>query len=116
MLFPRLRERASQLAGTLSGGEQQMLALGRAMMAGPKILLLDEPTLGLAPIVVNEIVGFIRRIREGGVGVLIAEQNSAVALSVADRACVLQNGKVVIEGSAADVVTNPEMRQAYLGL
>jgi branched-chain amino acid transport system ATP-binding protein len=115
-LFPRLRERAAQAAGTLSGGEQQMLALGRAMMAGPKILLLDEPTLGLAPIVVSEIAGFIRRIRDRGIGVLLAEQNSSVALGVSDRAYVLQNGEIVIEGAARDVAADPEMRRAYLGL
>lgn len=115
-LFPRLRERAAQLAGTLSGGEQQMLAIARAMMAGPKILLLDEPTLGLAPIVVNEIAGFIRRICDGGVGVLLAEQNAATALGIANRAYVLQNGQVVLEGTAKEVADNPEMRRAYLGL
>ena len=115
-LFPRLHERIGQAAGTLSGGEQQMLALGRAMMAGPKILLLDEPTLGLAPIIVNEIAGFIRRICDGGVGVLLAEQNAATALSIANRAYVLQNGQVAIEGTASEVANDPEMRRAYLGL
>lgn len=114
-LFPRLKERAHQLAGTLSGGEQQMLAIARAMMAGPKVLLLDEPTLGLAPILIHEIMGFVRRICAGGVGVLLAEQNASVALQIADRAYVLQNGVTFTEGPAAAVAADPEIRRAYLG-
>lgn len=114
-LFPRLRERARQAAGTLSGGEQQMLAIARAMMAGPKFLLLDEPTLGLAPILIYEIAGFVQRIKAAGVGILLAEQNAAVALDMADRACVLQGGQAVIEGKAIEVAANPDVRRAYLG-
>ncbi len=114
-LFPRLKERENQAAGTLSGGEQQMLAIGRAMMAGPKILLLDEPTLGLAPIVVGGIVEFVRRISRAGVGILLSEQNAAVALGLAHRAYVLQNGALVIEGTAQSVAADPEIRKAYLG-
>ncbi len=115
-LFPRLKERARQAAGTMSGGEQQMLAIARAMMAGPKLLLLDEPTLGLAPIVVQEIAAFVRRIRERGLGVILAEQNADMALSIADRAYVLQGGASVIEGPAAKVAADPEVRRAYLGI
>ena len=114
-LFPRLKERALQAAGTLSGGEQQMLAIARAMIAGPKVLLLDEPTLGLAPIMIHEIVEFVRRIRRTGVGILLAEQNAAVALGIADRAYVLQNGTIFTEGPAARVAADPEIRRAYLG-
>ena len=115
-LFPRLKERAAQQAGTMSGGEQQMLAIGRAMMAAPRLLMLDEPTLGLAPVVVREIAAFVRRMRGEGVSVLLAEQNAELALSVADRAYVLQNGEVVLSGSAARIAADPEVRAAYLGL
>ncbi|KWT85404.1 MULTISPECIES: ABC transporter ATP-binding protein [unclassified Variovorax] len=114
--FPRLRERRQQLAGTLSGGEQQMLAIGRALMAQPRVLMLDEPTLGLAPLVVQEIAAFIRHIRSTGVSVLLAEQNAEMALAVADRACVLQNGEVVMGGSASELAAHPDVRAAYLGL
>ena len=114
--FPRLLERRAQAAGTMSGGEQQMLAIGRALMAAPKLLLLDEPTLGLAPLIVREIAQFVRRIRESGVAVVLAEQNAEMALSVADRGIVLQNGEVVMQGSAAELAASPEVRSAYLGL
>ncbi len=115
-LFPRLKERRGQQAGTMSGGEQQMLAISRAMMAGPKLLMLDEPTLGLAPIVVQEISRFIRTISESGVSVLLAEQNAEMALEVADRACVLQNGHIQMEGAASEIARDPHVRSAYLGL
>lgn len=115
-LFPRLVERRAQAAGTMSGGEQQMIAIGRALMADPKVLLLDEPTLGLAPLVVQAIVALVRRIRAAGVSVVLAEQNAEIALGLADRAYVLQNGEVVISGAAIDVALNPEVRTAYLGL
>ena len=115
-LFPRLNERKSQMAGTMSGGEQQMLAIGRAMMARPKLLMLDEPTLGLAPIVVQEIARFVRTISESGVSVLLAEQNAEMALEVADRACVLENGHLRMEGLARDIACEPLVRSAYLGL
>jgi branched-chain amino acid transport system ATP-binding protein len=114
--FPRLLERRLQRAGTLSGGEQQMLAIGRALMADPSVLLLDEPTLGLAPRVVLEIARFVREIRAAGVSVLLAEQNAEMALGVADRAYVLQNGEVVMSGAAAELAAHPEVRSAYLGL
>jgi len=114
--FPRLRERRQQLAGTLSGGEQQMLAIGRALMAQPRVLMLDEPTLGLAPLIVQEIAAFIRHVRSTGVSVLLAEQNAEMALAVADRAYVLQNGEVVMNGSARELAAHPDVRAAYLGL
>ena len=115
-LFPRMRERRLQKAGTLSGGEQQMLAISRAMMAAPKLLMLDEPTLGLAPIIVLEISRFIRTVRNAGVSVLLAEQNAEMALSVADRACVLQNGHVEMGGRAQEIARDPHVKSAYLGL
>jgi branched-chain amino acid transport system ATP-binding protein len=115
-LFPRLKERRGQQAGTMSGGEQQMLAISRAMMASPKLIMLDEPTLGLAPIVVQEISRFIRTISASGVSVLLAEQNAEMALEVADRACVLQNGHLQMEGAARDIARDPHVRSAYLGL
>jgi branched-chain amino acid transport system ATP-binding protein len=114
--FPRLLERRAQLAGTLSGGEQQMLAIGRALMARPRVLLLDEPTLGLAPLVVQEIAKFVRHIRSTGVSVLLAEQNAEMALGAADRAYVLQNGEVMLDGTAPDLAAHPDVRAAYLGL
>ncbi len=114
-LFPRLVERRQQLGGTLSGGEQQMLAIGRALMAKPKILLLDEPSLGLAPQVVTQVLDLIRRIRQSGVGVLLVEQNVHQALEVADTAYVLENGRVVLSGRAGEIRENPAVRSAYLG-
>ncbi|MDQ7971068.1 MAG: ABC transporter ATP-binding protein [Rhodocyclaceae bacterium] len=114
--FPRLRERRLQMAGTLSGGEQQMLAIGRALMAQPRVLMLDEPTLGLAPLIVQEIAAFIRHVRSTGISVLLAEQNAEMALAVADRAYVLQNGEAVMHGSARELAAHPDVRAAYLGL
>ena len=113
--FPRLKERLNQLGGTLSGGEQQMLSMGRGLMAEPKLLLLDEPSMGLAPILVEEIFDIIQRIRKRGVSILLVEQNAAMALSVANRAYVLETGRVVLEGPAQEVLENPEVRKAYLG-
>jgi branched-chain amino acid transport system ATP-binding protein len=113
--FPRLEERLSQLGGTLSGGEQQMLAMGRGLMAQPKLLLLDEPSMGLAPILVEEIFDIITEIHEQGVSILLVEQNAAMALSVADRAYVLETGRIVLEGPAQEVLQNPEVQAAYLG-
>lgn len=113
--FPRLEERKSQLAGTLSGGEQQMLAMGRALMAKPKLLLLDEPSMGLSPILVNEIFDIIQKINNDGVTVLLVEQNANKALSIANRAYVLETGKITVSGDADDVANNPKVREAYLG-
>ncbi|MFC4298581.1 MAG: ABC transporter ATP-binding protein [Castellaniella sp.] len=114
-LFPRLRERANQRAGTMSGGEQQMLAIGRALMTRPKLLLLDEPTLGLAPLIIAQIFDIIRTIREEGVTVFLVEQNANKALQVADRGYVLETGKVVLADTGANLLTNDEVRKAYLG-
>lgn len=113
--FPRLRERKSQLAGTLSGGEQQMLAMGRALMSKPKLLLLDEPSMGLSPILVNEIFDIIKEINKDGVTVLLVEQNANKALSIANRAYVLETGNIIVSGDAKDVASNPKVREAYLG-
>jgi len=114
-LFPRLRERENQYAGTLSGGEQQMLAIGRALMAKPKILLLDEPSMGLAPKIVEQILENIRAINQAGVTVLLVEQNAAMALAISHRGYVLETGAVILEGSARDLAGNDLVRQAYLG-
>ena len=114
-LFPRLKERLRQTAGTLSGGEQQMLAIGRAMMSRPKVLLLDEPSLGLAPIVVHAIFEAIREIHRSGVPVLLVEQNANAALRHSDRAYVLETGQVALEGPSAEVAANPKVKEAYLG-
>ena len=114
-LFPRLRERAQQQGGTLSGGEQQMLAIGRAMMARPRVLLLDEPSLGLAPILVQQIFSIIKEIKEQGTTILLVEQNALQALSIADRGYVLQTGQVVLSGSAGDLREDETVRKAYLG-
>ena len=113
--FPRLRERLQQMGGTLSGGEQQMLALGRALMARPKLLLLDEPSMGLAPLMVKEVFAEIVRLKEAGVTVLIVEQNATATLRIADRAYVLENGEISLEGEAADLLHHPEVKRAYLG-
>ena len=114
-LFPRLRERTHQQGGTLSGGEQQMLAIGRAMMSQPRVLLLDEPSLGLAPILVQQVFQTIREINAQGTTILLVEQNALQALSIADRGYVLQTGTVVLSGKASDLVTNETVRKAYLG-
>ncbi|MDQ3814207.1 MAG: ABC transporter ATP-binding protein [Armatimonadota bacterium] len=114
-LFPRLRERSSQPAGTLSGGEQQMLAVGRALMSRPRLLLLDEPSLGLAPLLVREIFNVVRRIRERGVTVLLVEQNAHLSLAIADRAYVLETGRIVMSGPAEDIARDPRVKEAYLG-
>ncbi|MGY4330875.1 branched-chain amino acid transport system ATP-binding protein [Bradyrhizobium sp. LB7.2] len=113
--FPRLRERLSQLAGLLSGGEQQMLAIGRALMSGPKLLLLDEPSLGLSPLMSQEVLGALRELCQQGITILIVEQNVHSALSVASRAYVFETGRVVGEGRAADMLGNPDLLRAYLG-
>jgi branched-chain amino acid transport system ATP-binding protein len=113
--FPRLRERLQQLGGTLSGGEQQMLALGRALMARPRLLLLDEPSMGLAPLMVKEVFNEIRKMKDLGVTVLLVEQNAIATLQIADRAYVLENGEMILEGEAADLMHNPEVKRAYLG-
>jgi len=115
-LFPRLAERRHQAAGTMSGGEQQMLAIARAMMSGPKLLMLDEPTLGLAPIVVQQIGRFIGEIRSQGIAVIIAEQNAEMALAAADRAYVLENGEVVLSGAARELARDPAVQKAFLGI
>jgi len=114
-LFPRLKERANQRAGTMSGGEQQMLAIGRALMTKPQLLLLDEPTLGLAPLIIAQIFDIIRTIREEGVTVFLVEQNANKALQVADRGYVLETGKVVLADTGANLLINDEVKKAYLG-
>src|SRR4028118_913149 len=114
-LFPRLRERRAQAAGTLSGGEQQMLAVGRALMSRPRLLLLDEPSLGLAPLLVKEIFNVIKRIRERGVTVLLVEQNAHMSLAISDRAYVLETGRVVVSGQAKELARDPRIKAAYLG-
>lgn len=113
--FPVLEKRSSQDASTLSGGEQQMLAMGRALMARPKILLLDEPSMGLAPILVKEIFNIIKDINEKGTTVLLVEQNAKMALSIADRAYVMETGNIVMSGTGAELVNSPEIQKAYLG-
>ena len=113
--FPRLRERESQVAGTLSGGEQQMLALGRALVARPRLLLLDEPSMGLAPLVVQEVFVALRALKEQGVTVFLVEQNAVAALGIADRAYVLETGEIILEGESSDLLRNPEVKRAYLG-
>jgi branched-chain amino acid transport system ATP-binding protein len=115
-VFPRLRERRKQLAGTLSGGEQQMVAIGRGLMAGPRILMLDEPSLGLAPILVEEMFAVVERINAAGVTVLLVEQNTAHALAIAHRAFVLESGRVVLAGTGNELLRNEGVRQAYLGM
>jgi branched-chain amino acid transport system ATP-binding protein len=114
-LFPRVKERLSQKAGTLSGGEQQMVAMGRALMAQPKLLLMDEPSMGLAPVLVAQNFEIIDRINKAGTTVLVVEQNANMALSIADRGYVLQTGSIVLSDTAEGLLNNPQMRQAYLG-
>ena len=113
--FPRLEERKNQMAGTLSGGEQLMLAMGRALMSKPKIILMDEPSMGLSPILVNEIFDIIRAVSESGTTVLLVEQNAKKALAIADRAYVLETGKIVLEGNAKDLLEDDSIKKAYLG-
>jgi len=115
-LFPRLKEREKQIAGTLSGGEQQMLAMGRGLMSDPDIMLLDEPSLGLAPLLVQTVFDIIVNIRSMGKTILLVEQNAYKALAVADRAYVLEQGKIIMEGKAKDIAQNPVIREAYLGV
>jgi len=115
-LFPRLRERRRQLAGTLSGGEQQMVAIGRGLMSLPKLLMFDEPSLGLAPILVREVFNIIRRIREAGTTVLIVEQNTKQTLSIADRAYVLETGKITLQGTGQALLNDEHVKKAYLGV
>ncbi len=114
-VFPRLKERRTQIAGTLSGGEQQMLAIGRALMARPRLLLLDEPSMGLAPVLVEQIFETVLTINRQGVTILLVEQNAAMALSIAERGYVLETGRLALEGRARELADNPEVRRAYLG-
>ncbi|KWS07899.1 ABC transporter ATP-binding protein [Pseudomonas syringae] len=114
-LFPRLKERFNQRGGTMSGGEQQMLAIGRALMSKPKLLLLDEPSLGLAPIIIQQIFEIVEQLRRDGVTVFLVEQNANQALKVADRAYVLENGRVVMQGTGEELLVDPKVRDAYLG-
>jgi len=114
-LFPVLKERKKQLAGTLSGGEQQMLAMGRALMARPKLVMMDEPSTGLAPLIVKNIFGIIRRLRDEGNTVLLVEQNAKAALHIADRGYVLETGKIILQGPAEDLLKNRDVQRAYLG-
>ena len=113
--FPRLKERRRQVAGTLSGGEQQMLAMGRGLMSGPRLLMLDEPSMGLAPILVEQIFEIIRQLHKAGVTILLVEQNAQMALSVADRGYVLETGKIVATGAGADLLRDEAVKKAYLG-
>ena len=114
-LFPRLKERFDQRAGTMSGGEQQMLAIGRALLSKPQLLLLDDPSLGLAPIIIQQIFDIIEQLRKDGVTVFLVEQNANQALKLADRAYVLENGRIVMQGSGAELLVDPKVRDAYLG-
>jgi branched-chain amino acid transport system ATP-binding protein len=115
-IFPRLKERRRQLAGTLSGGERQMLAVGRALMARPRLLMLDEPSLGLAPLIVREIFHVIADLKQTGVAILLVEQNARAALQIADYGYVLETGEVVMEGPAAELADHPRVIESYLGL
>lgn len=114
-LFPRLKERRSQMAGTMSGGEQQMLAIARALMSEPVLLMLDEPSLGLAPKVVGELFSTIKQLQREGITILLVEQNATAALKIADRAYVLENGRIALHGPAQDILANPEVKRMYLG-
>lgn len=113
--FPRMSERKNQMAGTLSGGEQQMLAMGRAIMSRPKLLILDEPSMGLSPLFVKEIFSVIKKLKEDGVTILLVEQNAKMALSIADYAYVIETGKITLEGPAQELLNNPDIKKAYLG-
>ena len=113
--FPRLKEREKQIAGTLSGGEQQMLAMGRALMSSPKLLMMDEPSMGLAPILVEQIFGIIADLHKNGTTILLVEQNAQAALSIADRGYVLETGKIVTSGTGAELLNSPAIKKAYLG-
>jgi len=115
-IFPRLRERLAQFAGTLSGGEQQMLAIGRGMMSEPKLLILDEPSLGLSPLLVEEMFELVRRLNGEGLAVLLVEQNVVQSLAIAGRAYVMENGRIVLSGAASALADDPELRKAYLGM
>jgi branched-chain amino acid transport system ATP-binding protein len=115
-MFPRLRERAKQLAGSMSGGEQQMVAIGRALMSRPRLLMMDEPSLGLAPMVVSQVFATIRRLHDGGLTILLVEQNLKKALEVADRGYVVETGTISLRGSSTELLANPAVRAAYLGL
>ncbi len=115
-VFPRLAERFGQIAGTLSGGEQQMLAIGRGLMAEPRLLILDEPSLGLSPILVEEVFGLIRRLHEQGLAILLVEQNVFQSLEIADRAYVLENGAIVMSGAPADLIEDAGLKKSYLGM
>jgi len=114
--FPRLKERTGQAAGTLSGGEQQMLAIGRGMMAEPKLLILDEPSLGLSPLLVEEMFNLVRRLNQDGLPVMLVEQNVVQSLEIASRAYIVENGLITMSGAAAEISANPELKRAYLGL
>jgi branched-chain amino acid transport system ATP-binding protein len=114
-LFPRLAERRKQVAGTLSGGEQQMLAMSRALMSNPKLMMLDEPSMGLAPILVDQIFSIIKDLHKAGTTILLVEQNANRALEIADRAYVLETGKITLEGTGAELASSDEVRKAYLG-
>ena len=114
--FPRLKERLSQLAGTMSGGEQQMLAIGRGMMAEPKLLILDEPSLGLSPLLVEELFGLIQKLRASGLTILLVEQNVGLSLEIADRAYVMENGAIRFSGTSQELLASDSLRQAYLGV
>ena len=113
--FPRLKERSKQLAGTLSGGEQQMLAMGRAIMSKPKLVVMDEPSMGLSPLLVKDVFNIIKKMHSLGITILLVEQNAKMALSIADRAYVLETGKIVMEGNASDLLGDPRVKKAYLG-
>lgn len=113
--FPRLKERRSQMAGTLSGGEQQMLAMGRALMADPRIIVMDEPSMGLSPLLVKEVFGIIETLNKKGITILLVEQNAKMALSIADRAYVLETGKITMSGKASELLNDERVRKAYLG-
>ena len=115
-VFPRLEERFSQLAGTLSGGEQQMLAIGRAMMSEPRLLILDEPSLGLSPLLVEEMFSLIQRLNKQGLAIFLVEQNVMQSLEIADRAYVMENGSIVLSGEAAELIDDPDLKKSYLGL